>query len=99
VFGTTNTPQGVTVRAVVVAGVDVPLTTFNFRGWSVDLSADLVTSLARSGIATIPVVAYASDGCVSLEPPLAVRIPSDAGVQLSDGATDAGTNASDGSAD
>lgn len=90
VFGTASTGPGVTVRAIFVAGVDVPLTNFNFRGWSVDLNADLVTSLAHGAIAQIPVVAYTSDGCATLPSPLVVRVAVDGGAspQAQDAAAD-----------
>src|SRR4051812_43962429 len=49
VFGTVEAEDGVTVRAVYVAGQWVPRTDFNFRSWSVSVTAARLHSLARHG--------------------------------------------------
>lgn len=66
IFGETRAQAGVTVRAVSVAGQDVPLSSFNYRGWQVDLSQDLLEALAVDGVATISVTAYTNQGCAEL---------------------------------
>lgn len=63
VFGMTNAPPGVTVRAIYVAAQTVTLSAFNFRTWSVDVPAAALEALVRAGQARIPVIAYSSAGC------------------------------------
>lgn len=66
VYGTTNAPSDVTVRAIYVAAQPVTRGSFNFRTWSADVPLAVLTALARGGAARIPVVAYTSAGCQSL---------------------------------
>ena len=77
IFGTTNAPDGVTIRAIYVGGTMVPRTEYNYRSWTVSLNLDLLKALAVDGEALIPVVAITSSGCQELtgeDRPL-VRVP------------------------
>lgn len=64
VQGSVVAPMDVTVRWVEVASVTVQRDQFNFRGWSVTLGADVVAAYTADGLATLPVTAYTSKGCV-----------------------------------
>jgi hypothetical protein len=86
VYGSATAPNGVTVRAVVVAGIRVKqgADDFNFQSWKVDVPADRLQVFTRDGEATLPVVAFTSDGCA--EPTTAVTVSlSDAGIPEDDG--------------
>lgn len=67
VFGESAAPAGVTVRAIHVAGEPVPKTAFNYRGWQVDLSQEMLEAVAVDDVAVLSVVAYVNDGCQTLE--------------------------------
>ena len=74
VFGESAAPVGVTVRAIHVAGEPVPKTAFNFRGWQVDLSQELLEAVAVDDLAVLSVVAYVNEGCQALEPEKQPRV-------------------------
>jgi hypothetical protein len=78
IVGTTRAPVGMTVRAIYVAAVRVPLTEHNYRAWSVRIPADHVSSATREGVATLNVIAFTSDGgCTTLPSPVLVRVDDD----------------------
>lgn len=66
VFGEIRAEAGTTVRVVLVAGQEVPLSAFNYRGFQVDLSQDVLEAVAENGVASISVIAYTSTGCAEL---------------------------------
>ena len=91
VFGTTAAASDVTVRAVYVGTESVPLTTFNFRTWSVAVSTAELEALQHGGTARLPVVAFTSVGCQQLTGSLEPAVALDAG-RPSDAARDTGTD-------
>lgn len=101
VFGTAVAPDGVTIRSIYVAGAAVQETDFNFRSWTLAVTADRVNAIARNGRAAISVIAYTSAGCTQLPNPIVVQVaPTDAATfpdardaQVRDGATDGPTDA------
>jgi hypothetical protein len=85
VYGTTNAPSDVTVRAIFVATQSVPLTAFNFRSWSVAVPLPELEFLALGGLARIPVTAFTSEGCQQLGGAVEPKVPIDGGSAESDG--------------
>lgn len=66
IFGEARAEAGTTVRAVLVAGQEAPLSVFNYRGFQVDLSQDVLEAVAENGVASISVIAHTSTGCAEL---------------------------------
>ncbi len=78
-YGTTTAPESITVRAIYVGSSPVTRSEFNYRSWTVALDLDELKALAVDGVASVPVVAFTSEGCQALseEERPHVNIPSD----------------------
>jgi hypothetical protein len=94
VSGTARARDGVTVRAIYVAGTRVQTTEYNFRAWTVVVPASRVRAIARSGVARLPLVLYSSDGCLELPDAVIVGLP-DGGHPRDGGDEDGGSDVGD----